>query len=299
MSVEVAERLSTAERLNAAERVEAERLDTRIAIVTPENIAFEHRVAGPFRRLPAYLLDLLISVGGAIVVTILLTLAFSLVQLTGIGLGIALVLWFVVTFFYHGLFEALWNGQTPGKRVCGLRVVTIEGLPIHPWQAILRNILRAADALPAATLGLTGVPVPTYLAGLVSCACTSRYQRLGDLACGTMVVIEQQEERHGVTRIHDKAVLDLAESIPRGYRPSRSLAAALSNYVARRQIFTPRQRQEISRHVAEPLIARWGLPTDTNSDLLLCAIYVRTFIAEDNSAPRADGERRKPGGPAR
>lgn len=263
----------------------AERLDTRIAIVTPENIAFEHRVAGPFRRLPAYLIDLFISTLAVASVGLAATLAFSAARLPGLGVGLVLIFWFFVSFFYHGAFEALWNGQTPGKWMCGLRVVTVEGLPIDPWQAILRNILRAADALPPVTLGAVGLPLPTYLAALVSCACSRRYQRLGDLACGTMVVVEQPETRYGVLRIEEPGAAALAEAIPPGYRPSRPLASALSNYVARRHAFSPRQRQEIARHVAQPLIERWGLPDDTCFDLLLCAIYLRTFIADEGAPP--------------
>ena len=38
-------------------------LDSRIEIVTPENIAFHYVLAGPFRRLPAYLIDCGICVG--------------------------------------------------------------------------------------------------------------------------------------------------------------------------------------------------------------------------------------------
>ena len=46
------------------------------------------------------------------------------------------------------LFEAFWNGQTPGKHMLRLRVVSDEGQPINGLQAVLRNLLRAADAQP-------------------------------------------------------------------------------------------------------------------------------------------------------
>ena len=41
-------------------------LDATIHVVTPENIAFEYRLAGPFRRLPALLLDYLRPRSGAV-----------------------------------------------------------------------------------------------------------------------------------------------------------------------------------------------------------------------------------------
>ena len=43
------------------------------------------------------------------------------------------------------LFETFLNGQTPGKYVLGLRVLTDNGQPINGMQATLRNLLRAAD----------------------------------------------------------------------------------------------------------------------------------------------------------
>ena len=58
----------------------------------------------------------------------------------------------MLSWFYVGLFEALWNGQTPGKRLMGIRVVSVEGQPITPFQAILRNILRVVDAQPGGSI---------------------------------------------------------------------------------------------------------------------------------------------------
>ena len=55
---------------------------------------------------------------------------------------------FVLEWFYGGLFESLWNGQTPGKRLMGLRVLTTEGQPINGMQAVMRNLLRYADIFP-------------------------------------------------------------------------------------------------------------------------------------------------------
>ena len=63
-------------------------------------------------------------------------------------LYIWLLLAFAVSWFYFGLFETFWNGQTPGKRMMGLRVLSVTGQPINAMQAILRNILRAVDAMP-------------------------------------------------------------------------------------------------------------------------------------------------------
>jgi uncharacterized RDD family membrane protein YckC len=252
-------------------------IDTRIQLVTPENIAFQYRVAGPFRRLPAFLFDLGIRVGIAIVGSIAAVLVFGAAGMQGVGVGLQMLLWFVLSWFYGGLFEALWNGQTPGKRLLGIRVVSVEGQPITPFQAILRNILRDVDAQP----GLL------YQIGLVSATLNDRFQRLGDLAAGTMVVIEEGRRLQGVVPIYDAEAIRLASLIPPSFQPSRSLAKALAAYAQRRPLFPQGRRLEIARHVGEPLRDKFGLPVDTNLDMLLCALYRRAFIVEHDTPVEA------------
>ncbi len=254
-------------------------LDSRIEIVTPENIAFHYLVAGPFRRLPAYLIDCgicaIVLVGGLIV----LGFSTSLVGATGLGFGLWLLLAFLVNWFYFGLFETIWNGQTPGKRLMGLRVLSIDGQPINAMQAILRNVLRAIDAMPI--LGPGGqFGIPYYVVALVAMSCNRRYQRLGDLTCGTMVVVERRSKLHGVAPIQHPEVIRFAQNLPMSFVASRSLAYALSIYVARRHLFSPARRFEMAGTLAEPLAAQLGLPPETNPDLLLCALYYRAFIAD-------------------
>lgn len=247
--------------------------DTHIEIVTPENIAFHYRVAGPFRRLPAYLIDLVLQATAIGAISTLAGLYFGFISLAGLGMAISLVAFFVISWFYGGVFEALWNGQTPGKRLMQIRVMSADGQPIVPVQAVLRNLLRPADAMPTAFY-----VVPLYLFGLVSCTATNRFQRLGDLAAGTMVVVEEPQRRYGVVRITEQAALDLAASLPPSFEPSRGLVQALSAYVSRRQSFSYGRRMEIARHLAEPLRERFRLPLQTNYDLLLCALYHQVFF---------------------
>jgi uncharacterized RDD family membrane protein YckC len=256
----------------------AEQLDTRIEIITPENIAFQYRVAGPFRRLPAYLLDalirvLLIGTGG-----IAFSFTFGSVGLIGLGIGLILITWFVLSWFYGGLFETFWNGQTPGKRLMRIRVVSIDGQPINGIQATLRNFLLVVDALPPFVI--YNIPIPMFQVGLLSAMMNDRFQRLGDLAAGTMVVVEEGHWLRGLTQLGDPEIAQLAAQIPVNFLAKRSLARALSAYVERRGSFAWGRRLEIARHVAEPLREQFNLPPNTNLDLLLCALYYRTFITE-------------------
>lgn len=254
-------------------------LDTRIEIVTPENIAFQYQVAGPFRRLPAYLLDVFFRVATVVVLLLFIMLLAGAVGQPGIGAGVWLIIWFLLDWFYGGLFEAFWNGQTPGKRLMRIRVVSDEGQPISGLQAVLRNLLRSVDALPVLAVSVEFY-LPTYLLGLLVAMSNDRFQRLGDLAAGTMTVVEEPQRHYGMARVNEPEAIKLAADLPANLQVNRGLARALSAYVQRRRAFTWRRRMEIAMHVGEPLRVRLGLPAGISYDLLLCALYHRTFIAD-------------------
>jgi hypothetical protein len=74
----------------------------------------------------------------------------------------------------------MWQGQTPGKRAIGLRVISVTGRPVTIYETLLRNLLRTVDQLPA-----------FYAIGILSLLLTARNQRLGDLAAATVVVHER------------------------------------------------------------------------------------------------------------
>src|SRR5204862_1965785 len=148
-------------------------LDATIRVVTPENIAFEYRLAGPFRRLPAFLLDFCVGTALFIALSIVIQMTVSIAS-PYLAVALLFLLFFVIWWFYGVLFETFMNGQTPGKYVLGLRVLTDSGQPIDGMQATLRNLLRAADLL-----------LP--LLGLFVMSLNRKYQRLGDLVAGTIV----------------------------------------------------------------------------------------------------------------
>ena len=246
-------------------------LDATIHVVTPENIAFEYRLAGPFRRLPALLLDYCIR--GVVQVGIMIGLGLTLGFVSmGLAVFLIMLIWFVIEWFYGALFETFLNGQTPGKYLLGLRVLSDNGRPIDGMQATLRNLLRVADMFGAV--------------GLIAMLMNSKYKRLGDLVAGTIVVVEERQWLTGVAKLDDPRSIQLAAYLPPNFVVSRSMAKALATYVERRRYFTPPRRREVARHLAEPLLERFGLPADTSYDLLLCALYYRTFIADRSQDER-------------
>ncbi|MCE9555569.1 MAG: RDD family protein [Planctomycetes bacterium] len=262
-------------------------LDATIEVVTPENIAFSYRAAGPMRRLVAFAIDFAIRAGLLFLILMVIALGLGLAGLPGIGQGAFYIGFFVLAWFYGGLMETYWNGQTVGKRAMGMRVLATDGRPINGMQAVMRNVFREADSLPLFIIfsdvdAGQMIPVPTYVLALVAMMVTTRYQRLGDLACGTMVVMEERSWAAGLVKIDDPLVIRLAGELPAGLEFSRPLREALSAYIERRRFFPPGRRSDIARHLGQPLCRRFGLPANTNHDLLMCALYYRAFIADQD-----------------
>jgi len=160
----------------------------KLTIETPEQTSLEFPLAGVGSRCLALLLDTLIQVGAYIVLGILyaiLQAAFPS-DLTDTGakgvwlVAILLLLGFCVYMGYFAFFEAIWNGQTPGKRIAHLRVIQQSGRPIQVWQAVVRNLMRLVDQLPG-----------FYAVGLTSALISKQNRRLGDFVAGTVVVHER------------------------------------------------------------------------------------------------------------
>jgi hypothetical protein len=84
---------------------------------------------------------------------------------------------------YFTLFEAFWNGRTPGKRMVRIRVIHESGRSATFFESMVRNFIRIIDALPS-----------VYAVGVTSLFITKRQQRLGDLAAGTLVIHEEKQE---------------------------------------------------------------------------------------------------------
>jgi uncharacterized RDD family membrane protein YckC len=242
-------------------------LDCVVRIVTPERIVLEHLLAGPSRRFVAYLFDQCLIVAlTLLVVLVTRILAFG----SPSGWGPARVGYFLLTWGYGAFCEGVLNGQTLGKRLLGIRVVSEEGVAISGAQAILRNLVGTVDGL---------LPF-WYQLGLASMLLTRKFQRLGDLAAGTMVVIEERRANRPITRIVDPDVDALLPWLPRQISASTDLARALSDYVQSRRRHGPQRRTEMAEHLATPLRKRFGLGARIPADVVLCAVYHRIFLED-------------------
>ncbi|QDV63813.1 RDD family protein [Crateriforma conspicua] len=262
-------------------------LDTTIAVVTPENIAFEYQLAGPFRRLPAYLIDVIARWIIMAAVILGMWIVGGMIRMSALQaymLAATFLLYFVFTNFYGTLMESYFNGKTIGKWACGIRVVGTDGGPIDFRQALLRNLIRIADLAPYVVLNDVNEEIPPIfflpvgVVGLVTMLCTRRMQRLGDLACGTMVIVDERNWELPVSKIEDPRVAALASYLPADYRFSRSMSRTLAVYVERRQYLTPARRREIARKLTTPLMDQFDFRPDIDPDLLMLALYHRNFL---------------------
>ncbi len=242
-------------------------LDCVVRLVTPERIVLDYPLAGPFRRFSADLVDQLL-----IVVLVLCAFAVSSFVAMGsvAGWGPSLVAYFVLTWGYGAFCEGYFNGQTLGKYWSSIRVLSEMGLPISGVQAILRNLVGTVDGL---------LPF-CFLIGLTAMLLTRRFQRLGDLAAGTMVVIEDRRSTRGITRIDEPEITALLPWLPGRIAGSSHLARALSDYVDVRRRFGPLRRSEMAEPLAGPLRRRFGIPERASADAVLCAVYHRIFLGE-------------------
>ena len=100
-------------------------------------------IAGLGARLAAQLIDILITVGLALAIVVLLLL----VRLSaGAGLfAVAALLFFLVRVPYYVATELLWNGQTVGKRICALRVISGNGRSLAVHQVVARNLMKEME----------------------------------------------------------------------------------------------------------------------------------------------------------
>jgi len=241
-----------------------EPLDTVVTIVSPENIAFRFRLAGPAARTLAFLIDILVIGLVALLAVLVLGLAGVAADVFG---GLCLAALFFLWWGYGAASEVLANGRTVGKAALGLRVVSQTGLSINPAQAILRNLLRAVDV------------APPFFPGVATMAFTRRLQRLGDLAAGTMVVLDRSKRAPRPPR----AETVTAVVVPAGFRADPSLVEALAAYVDRRADLSPARRQELSRYAADRLCDAWAMPAPADADALICSLYEQAIASAKES----------------
>ena len=223
-------------------------MDERHIVATPESISFSYDIAGIGSRFMAAFVDFLayfiIAIGVSILYGQINRRIFDPAlssALEAVYIGFTFALYWA----YYILFEVVWGGQSPGKRLVGLRVIRIDGAPAVPGQIVIRNIMRLVDLFPG-----------FYVTGLVTMFLNSQSRRLGDYAAGTLVVREGRKVSlsqlsHSLTpavHLSEHAAAEAAAlPIHRLDRERRNLAR---EFIARRSDMSPRQRATLALQIA-------------------------------------------------
>lgn len=166
----------------------------QLTIDTPEQVSIRFPVAGLGSRFLAILTDSVIQgIAYALLILVLVLIATSSPKVAVGGelsragekwlIAGLIIFHFVMFWGYFTLFETFWNGQTPGKKLCKIRVIQQSGRQITFFEAMTRNLLRIVDMLPG-----------FYLIGVITTLCNGQHQRLGDLAAGTLVIHERPSD---------------------------------------------------------------------------------------------------------
>lgn len=225
----------------------------KLIIDTPEQVHLEFVLAGIGSRFMAVFLDILIEF-----VLYLALFLLSLFWASGGVFGPKRSIWwnalvtmiiFCINWGYYAIFEALWKGQTPGKRWAGIRVIKDTGRPINAFEAITRNLIRFVDFLP----GVYGVGVVTMLLN-------SKSRRLGDYVAGTIVVHETSDRESTLFfntparpdfTLHQAAGLTLQE------------AELIETFLARRLEIPPEVRRFNAQRIADLISTRLNIPAES------------------------------------
>ena len=145
-------------------------------IETAQNVNISQQVAGVGSRVGAFLIDMLIIVAYALIVSYIFSALdmfdeFQIVVGATIGLPI---------FFYHLVWEASWNGRSPGKAALKMRVVKLDGTTPDFSNYIIRWVMRIID-----------ISISNGAIALFTVLLNGKGQRLGDIAAQTTVISEK------------------------------------------------------------------------------------------------------------
>jgi uncharacterized RDD family membrane protein YckC len=251
----------------------------QINIDTPELVAIEMPLAGIGSRFIALLVDYIIWTLGLILligVGILLGPALRAFNRLSAQWAEALFIFaiFLFNWGYFTLFEAYWNGRTPGKRIARIRVIQRTGRPIGLLESMARNLVRYVDQFPI-----------FYGIGVITMFITKQHQRLGDLAAGTLVVRDRETEsplwgeagsRTFTAQLFVSAPMQephMAVTLPAtgvGRLASTDLEV-LEGFFSRRLDMSMETRQALAARIAAAIQAKSGLevPPDVSVETFL------------------------------
>jgi uncharacterized RDD family membrane protein YckC len=244
-------------------------------IETPEQIPLQFAVAGIGSRFLALAIDTLIQAGLAFVVLLVVFFSRTAGAFAGFSdqweVALLILSVFLLMYGYFTCFEILWNGQTPGKRMIGLRVVKISGRPLTPAETIGRNLMRIVDSLPA-----------FYAVGVIAALTNPQNKRLGDFVAGSIVVREGSlKEMMPVWQASPTEMSQAAAGAPLAPLGAHALSmeelTLIDTFLHRRHNLAPDVRARMASEILERVRPKLSLPPgDASAESILeSAAYQR------------------------
>jgi uncharacterized RDD family membrane protein YckC len=165
--------------------------DDRLLLKSATGVNLALNIAGPGSRSYAFIIDwhIRLLIAGAWLLAAGFLLGLNLNPRTP-GALLGLVPAAIIYFLYHPILEVAMRGRTPGKRMAGLVLVNRHGVTPSTSALLIRNMFRLIDCLPA-----------FYALGLSVCILTENRVRIGDLAAGTLLVIEDAAAGQSLSRV--------------------------------------------------------------------------------------------------
>ena len=246
----------------------------RLLVETPEHVTLDLEIAGIGSRALAALIDVLILVGCALGAVILMGIVAGFgVTIGSIGGAVLLLVGFAAWNGYFILFEGLRQGQTPGKRFVGIRVVGDTGNAVGLGAAVARNLLRIADFLP-----------PPYLIGALLVALHPRGKRLGDIVAGTVVARDRPAE--AAARAPSRARQREAPALVQIPELTDGEFHVLAEFANRQGQLAPPARARLAAAIAARMAEHPAPPGVTQLDHLLELFRLERERREGSLAPR-------------
>jgi uncharacterized RDD family membrane protein YckC len=146
---------------------------SKISIVTPQNIELEYELGSVGDRIVAGLIDIAIIIAYCIVAGIVLAFA-NLHSSTQVVVSTII---FLPVMFYTLLSELLMHGQTVGKRIMNIKVVSLNGHQPAFSQYLIRWLFRLID-----------IWLSSFLIAIIVITISEKRQRLGDIVANTTLI---------------------------------------------------------------------------------------------------------------
>lgn len=231
-------------------------------ITNPDQVELKFQLAGMGSRFCAGLFDLFFML--LIMIVLLMgLLPFGEIRdllkeseniLSTVQGTVLILMAFVVYWGYHVFWETFSRGQSPGKKICQIQVLTDDGLLPSCKHAVIRNLIRTVDAFPGISYFVAGVAMGIDPNG----------KRLGDMAAGTIVVRKEHKKSMGGCALSARSMVQIEKGkkaealmLPYGAVDPKTIAL-IHRFLMRREELTQEKRAEIALTIASPLYEKWG-----------------------------------------